>query len=331
MKAMVLERAGARAESALRPASLPDPRPLAGDLLLKIEACGVCRTDLHIIDGEIPPHKSPLVLGHQVVGRILKMGRKVAGFKPGQRVGVPWLYHACGKCDKCLSGRENLCGRARFTGYDVDGGYAEKMAVPAAFAHPLPRNLSPLEAAPLLCAGAIGYRAWIKSGTAAGGRLGLYGFGASAHLVLQAARHRGCDVYVFSRGAKHRKLALDLGAAWAGEPGDRPPRPLDGAIIFAPAGPLAPLALEALDKGGRLVLAGIFMSPIPKMKYRLLYEERRIETVAHVTRKDVSEFLALASKIQIHPKVEVFPLEEAPSALKKIRDSSLQGSAVLMC
>lgn len=326
MKAVLLEGSS---PASLRFCKFPDPQPKPDELILQVEACGVCRTDLHILDGELPPHKRPVILGHQVVGRVIERGEKAGGWNLGQRAGVPWLFSACGRCSFCLSGRENLCGQARFTGYDVDGGYAQRLAVPAIFAHPIAEKLESAQAAPLLCAGAIGYRAFRKAGVSRGDRLGLYGFGSSAHLVLQAALKELVEVYVFTRSEEHRRLARELGAVWAGTPSQKPSQPLQAAVLFAPSGDLVLQGLAALDKDGRLVLAGIFMTPIPQMDYALLYGEKRLESVAHVTRRDVRDFLALASETSLRTEVQSYPLERASQALEDLRLGKVRGSAVL--
>jgi propanol-preferring alcohol dehydrogenase len=322
VRAQVLHSPG----EALREADLPEPRPGPGQLLVRVEACGVCRTDLHIVDGELPDPKLPLVLGHQIVG---------VEVETGARVGVPWLGWTDGKCRFCQSGRENLCVSARFTGYQLNGGYAEACLADAAFVYPLPAAAEPARLAPLLCAGVVGYRALRLSGAQAGTRLGLYGFGGSAHLVLQVAiRELGCRVLVFTRGAEHRRLALDLGAEWAGgaqEVGSNPPGgPLDAAIIFAPAGGLVPLALQALGPGGRLVLAGIYMSPIPQLAYDLVWHERSIHSVANATRQDAQELLALATQLELHTEVETLSLAEANLALARLRAGQVRGALVLV-
>lgn len=325
MKAMVLERLNA-------PLVLKDmPLPERGetDVLIRVEACGVCRTDLHIVDGELPHPRLPLILGHQVVGRIEEVGSKVTKWKKGDRVGVPWLGGACGKCEYCLEGKENLCDKAVFTGYLRQGGYAEYLAADGDFIFVLPEGYESKEAAPLLCAGLIGYRAYKLSGKAK--LLGFYGFGSSAHLLLQAAKSEGSEVYVFTRpGDKEgQQFALSLGATWAGGSDTLPPRPLDAALIFAPVGALMPQALRAVKKGGKVISAGIHMSDIPSFPYALLWEERSLSSVANLTRMDGEDFLALAAKTPLHPKVTVFPLAQANEALDALRQGAFEGSIVL--
>jgi len=313
---MVLDRPG----TPLRQAGLPDPIPGPGQLLVRVETCGVCRTDLHIFDGELRRPKLPLVLGHQVVGRVVGEDR---------RVGVPWLGWTDGECRYCRDGRENLCDNARFTGYDLDGGYAEYAVVDERFCLALPEGYSGLEAAPLLCAGLIGYRSLRLTGDAE--RLGLYGFGASAHIIAQVARHEGRRVFAFTRPGDEegQAFARELGAVWAGGSDQSPPEELDAAIIFAPVGALVPLALGALAKGGSVVCAGIHMTDIPAFPYELLWEERVLRSVANLTRRDGEEFLALAPQVPVRAVVEAFPLERANEALEDMRAGRIHGSAVL--
>jgi propanol-preferring alcohol dehydrogenase len=314
----------------LEPADVPDPRPGEREILIAVRACGICHTDLHEVEGEIPLPRTPLIPGHQIVGQVAALGPGCTRFRAGDRVGVPWLNWVCGQCAYCLRGKENLCQRARFTGLDADGGYAQFTVVHEDFAYALPAGLDDAHTAPLLCAGVIGYRAMRLSEIRPGGRLGLYGFGASAHLVLQIAVHQGCKVYVFSRSAEHRKLAESLGACWTGRAEDSPAVKLDSAIIFAPAGALVPLAMAALDKGGTCALAGIYMTPVPEMDYgRLLYHERTLRSVANSTRQDVQELLALAAKIPLRTEVEIFPLEQANQALVALKEGKIQGAGVL--
>ena len=307
----------------------PIPVPGAGDIRIRVRACGVCHTDLHIVEGDIAPVKLPVVPGHQVVGAVDRRGSHADRFREGDRVGVPWLYSTCGECAYCRSGRENLCEQARFTGYHVDGGYAEYMVVPEAFAYPLPHGFDDLQAAPLLCSGVIGYRALRLSQIEPGRRLGLYGFGASAHIAIQVARHWNCEVYVFTRSEEHRRHARRLGAAWAGGAEDTPPAPMDSSIIFAPAGALVPEALRVLRPGGTLALAGITMSDIPALPYELIYRERTLRSVANATRRDAEELLRLAADIPIHTDVEVMPLERANDALLRVKRSEVKGAVVL--
>jgi len=307
----------------------PIPVPGAGDIRIRVRACCVCHTDLHIVEGDIAPVKLPVVPGHQVVGAVDRRGSHADRFREGDRVGVPWLYSTCGECAYCRSGRENLCEQARFTGYHVDGGYAEYMVVPEAFAYPLPHGFDDLQAAPLLCGGVIGYRALRLSQIEPGQRLGLYGFGASAHIAIQVARHWNCEVYVFTRSEEHRRHARRLGAAWAGGAEDTPPAPVDSSIIFAPAGALVPEALRVLRPGGTLALAGITMSNIPTLPYDLIYRERTLRSVANATRRDAEELLRLAAEIPIHTDVEVMPLDRANEALLRVKRSEVNGALVL--
>jgi propanol-preferring alcohol dehydrogenase len=305
------------------------PVPNQSEILLHIQACGLCHTDLHVVEGDLKLPKLPLTPGHQIVGTVEAVGSSVTRFKKGDRLGVPWLYSTCGECEFCKSGRENLCDNARFTGYHVDGGYAEYVVVNEDFAYPISQTFSDVEAAPLLCAGVIGYRALRLSEIKPGKKIGLYGFGASAHIAIQILRHWECEVYVSTRSEHHRELAQELGAAWTGSAEERAPHPIDSAVIFAPAGQLVPLALKALKKGGTITLAGIHMSPIPEMEYKLLYEERTLRSVANSTREDVRGLLEVAAQIPIHTEVETFRLEEANEALRKLKYSEIRGSAVL--
>jgi propanol-preferring alcohol dehydrogenase len=325
MRAMVLERQG----EPLLPAELPDPEPGRGQVLLSPAACGVCRTDLHIVDGELTEPKLPLVLGHQIVGTVAGVGEGADRFALGDRVGVPWLGWTCGECRYCTSGRENLCNRARFTGYDVDGGYAELAVADERFCFPIPSSLSDEGAAPLLCAGLIGYRALRLVGDAE--RLGFYGFGASAHILCQLAVHEGRRVFVFTRGGDDagQQFARSLGAEWAGASGESPPDELDGAIVFAPVGALMTEALRVSAKGARIVSAGIHMSDVPSFPYERLWGERTLGSVANLTRRDGEEFLDLAPRVPIKTEIEVHPLERANEALDSIRSGSLRGAAVL--
>jgi propanol-preferring alcohol dehydrogenase len=298
-------------------------------VLVKVSACGVCHTDIHVVEGDIERHRTPIVPGHQIVGVVAATGTEVTRFKTGDRVGVPWLNWACGVCEYCVSGLENLCDRARFTGYDVDGGFAEYQVTGEDFVYSTPPEFTDKQAAPLLCAGVVGYRALRLAGGATVRRLGMYGFGASAHIALQIAAHWGADVYVFSRGEEHRRLALELGAVWAGGSEEDPGALMDASIMFAPVGALVPVALKRLRKGGTLVLAGIYMSPIPEMDYDLLWGERVIRSVANATRRDAEEMLALAAKIPVRTEVETFPLEDANEALQQVKASRIRGAAVL--
>jgi propanol-preferring alcohol dehydrogenase len=328
MRAMILDAP----HRPLRRADVPRPEPGPGQVLIAVRACGVCRTDLHVLDGELPHPKLPLILGHEIVGSVVATGSGRAGgnrFVTGQRVGVPWLGWSCGACRYCRGGRENLCDRARFTGYQIDGGYAEHTVADARFCFPLPDGYSDLEAAPLLCAGLIGYRSLVAAGDA--DRLGLYGFGAAAHIVAQVARHQGRRVFAFTRAGDRdgQQFALRLGAVWAGASDAAPPEPLDAAIIFAPAGPLVPAALRSVVKGGTVVCAGIHMSDIPAFPYDILWGERVIRSVANLTRKDGEEFLALAPRVPVRTEVEPYPLERANDALENLRAGKVRGAAVL--
>jgi alcohol dehydrogenase, propanol-preferring len=314
----------------LRSAIVPDPEPATDQLLLRVRACGVCRTDLHVADGELPEPKLPLVLGHEIVGEVVSLGAGVDRFALGDRVGVPWLGWTCGVCRYCRSGRENLCDRARFTGYGIDGGYAEYAAADARFCFPLPTSYGDAAAAPLLCAGLIGYRALRAAGEAE--RLGIYGFGAAAHIVAQVARHEGRRVFAFTRpdDADGQAFARGLGAEWAGPSTEPAPEPLDAAIIFAPVGALVPAALRAVAKAGTVVCAGIHMSPIPSFPYEILWEERVVRSVANLTRGDGEEFLRLAGQVPLRIAVEPLPLELANEALDRLRGGQVRGAAVLI-
>jgi len=307
----------------------PGPQPEADQVLVRVTACGVCRTDLHVVEGELPPRKSPVIPGHQVVGAVESTGSEVTRLKAGARVGIPWLHRTCGVCEYCRAGKENLCDQASFTGYTADGGYAEYTLAPEKFVYPIPEGFPDLEAAPLLCAGIIGFRSLRLSGIQPGGHLGFYGFGAAAHVAIQVARHWNVHVYACTRDARHHRLALEMGAVWAGETADPPPAKLDAAIIFAPAGEIVPAALKALKKGGTVALAGIHMSPTPPLPYDLLYHERVIRSVANNTRQDGEDFLRLAAEIPIHTEIEVFPLREANRALNCLKNDAIRGAAVL--
>jgi propanol-preferring alcohol dehydrogenase len=296
---------------------------------VRVHACGVCRTDLHVVEGELAPRKSPIVPGHQVVGVVESNGPEASRFALGTRVGVAWLHRTCGTCQYCRSGRENLCESAEFTGWTVDGGYAEYLVAPEDFVYALPEGFPDLHAAPLLCAGIIGFRALRLSGVPAGGSLAMYGFGAAAHVAIQVAHHRGIQVYAISRDQRHRQLALDLGAVWAGDADHQPPQLVDGAVIFAPAGELVIAALRALKRGGTVALGGIHMSPIPTFDYSLLYQERTLRSVANNTRADGEDFLRIAAEIPIRTEVREFPLEEANEALVALKNDAIRGAAVL--
>ena len=326
MRAMVLDRP--QTPLVLRERSIP--QPAAGEILIEIEACGVCRTDLHVVDGELPHPKLPIVPGHEIVGRVAALGAGVSGFRVGERVGVPWLGATCGVCPYCCSGRENLCDSPLFTGYTRDGGYATHTLADARFAFPLPEKLDAAEAAPLLCAGLIGWRSYRMAGE--GATLGLYGFGAAAHILAQVAIWQGRRVYAFTRAGDvaSQTFARSLGAVWAGGSGDTPPEQLDAAIIFAPAGELVPAALAVVKKGGRVVCGGIHMSDIPSFPYRLLWEERQLVSVANLTRRDAYEFLAVAPRAGIKTQVTRYPLSEANAALADLRAGRFEGAAVLI-
>lgn len=306
------------------------PAPGPREILVRVHVCGVCRTDLHIVEGDLPLPHLPLVPGHQIVGSVAAVGPGVTLHAVGNRVGVPWLFSTCGVCEQCTAGRENLCDNGRFTGFHTDGGYAEYMVVGEDYAYPLPAAFSDAGAAPLLCAGVIGYRALRLSGIRPGERLGLYGFGASAHITIQIARDLGCEVYVFTRGAHHRSLAENLGAHWTGSAEELPPKPLQSAIVFSPSGAAVPAALKALGKGGTVALAGIHMSPIPAMEYATIYQEKTVRSVANSTRQDVREMLEAAARIPVNTEVEVFPLNEGNAVLGMLKRSELRGSGVLM-
>jgi alcohol dehydrogenase, propanol-preferring len=326
MHAMVLDRP----QMPLAMRERPLPQPADGEILVAIEACGVCRTDLHVIDGELPHPKLPIVPGHEIVGRVIAWGPGVGGFRQGERVGVPWLGATCGVCPYCRSGRENLCDNPVFTGYTRDGGYASHTIADARFAFPLPENVDAAETAPLLCAGLIGWRSYRIAGE--GNALGLYGFGAAAHILAQVATWQGRRIFAFTRGgdAKGQTFARSLGAVWAGSSEEMPPEPLDAAIIFAPVGSLVPAALAAVKKGGRVVCGGIHMSDIPCFPYRLLWEERQLVSVANLTRGDAYEFLEVAPQFGIKMQVTRYPLAQANAALSDLRAGRFEGAAVLM-
>ena len=329
MRAMVLRQQSPAEQHPLHLEDLPLPTPRKGEVRVRVLVCGVCRTDLHIVEGDIHPPRLPLVPGHQAVGIVDALGEGVKNVREGDRVGVPWLYSTDGTCSYCLRGQENLCDAGRFTGFDANGGYAEALIVPASSAYSIPKSLSDEGAAPLLCAGVIGYRSFRLSNIPRHGRIVLIGFGASAHLVLQLARHEGCEVHVMTRSAGHQSLALELGAAWVGGVEDQPPAPADSAIVFAPAGGLVLNALRAVRKGGTVALAGITMSDIPSMPYELLYQERVVCSVANCTHRDVREFLELAAEVPIRASVEMFPLEQANHALLAMKHSKTEAAAVL--
>jgi propanol-preferring alcohol dehydrogenase len=325
MRAMMLEKTGEPLVLQERPV----PAPGRGEVLIEVRACAVCRTDLHVIDGELPDPKLPLVIGHEIVGRVARRGEGAARFSAGDRVGVPWLGWTCGECIYCKSGQENLCAKARFTGYTIDGGYAEYTVVDERFCVPIPESYSDIDAAPLLCAGLIGYRSLVRAGDA--GRLGIYGFGAAAHIVAQVALHQGRKLYAFTRPGDDRaqQFAKKLGAVWAGGSDQRSPEELDGAIIFAPVGALVPAALAAVRRGGTVVCGGIHMSDIPSFPYELLWGERTVCSVANLTRRDAAEFMKIAPEVPVRTTTQPFPLEQANQALDRLRNGQLEGAAVL--
>lgn len=326
MRAMCLETVGG--PLVLRELPLPQPGP--GEVRIRIAACAVCRTDLHVVDGDLPPVKLPIIPGHEAVGVVDALGEDVAGIAPGSRFGVPWLGKSCGECEYCRMGAENLCDRPVFTGYGRDGGFAEYMVADARYCFPLPDSYDDVAAAPLLCAGLIGYRAYARAGE--GRRLGIYGFGAAAHIIAQVAVHQGREVYAFTRAgdSESQEFARKLGAVWAGASTDLPPAPLDAAIIFAPVGPLVPAALRAVRKGGRVVCAGIHMSDIPAFPYDILWGEREVASVANLTRQDGIEFLAIAPHVPVRTETTVYALQDANRALDDLRNGRLQGAAVLV-
>ena len=331
MRAFALSAPGPIETDPLRADSRATPSPGPAEILVRVSACGVCRTDLHIVEGDLPLVRSPIVPGHQVVGRVERAGAAARRFRIGDRVGIAWLRRTCGVCDACRRGRENLCEGAEFTGYHADGGFADYAVAPEAFAYAIPPIFDDAEAAPLLCAGIIGYRALKLSEVAPGGRLGIYGFGASAHVTLQVAHARGCDVFVCTREPSHRELARRLGATWVGDVGDAMPAKADGTIIFAPAGELVPTALRNLARGGTLALAGIYMTPVPSLDYeRDLFYERTVRSVTANTRADGEELLAEAARIPIRPATTTFPLAEANRALALLKRGGFAGAGVLL-
>jgi alcohol dehydrogenase, propanol-preferring len=329
MKACVLERPAPIETNPLKLAEVQRPNPGGREILIRVSCCAVCRTDLHVVEGELPSRRSPVIPGHQVVGVVEKAGEQSRRFPEGSRVGVAWLNHVDGVCPYCVRGEENLCDNPGFTGYTEDGGYAEYISVSENFVYSIPNIFPDEQAAPLLCAGIIGFRSLRLSGIKSGERLGFYGFGAAAHLAIQVARHWNVEVYASTRDARHQQLALELGAAWAGGTFEEPPEKLDAAIIFAPAGEIVPAALKALRKGGKLVLGGIHMSQIPPLAYDLLYQERQIRSVANNTRQDGEDFLRVAAEIPIRTRVQMFPLHEANRALNALKNHAIQGAAVL--
>jgi propanol-preferring alcohol dehydrogenase len=330
MKAMLLNKFAPIDQSPLEMTDVPKPEPGVEDILIRINVCGVCHTDLHTIEGELPEVKLPIIPGHQIVGIVEKMGSNASRFKEGDRLGVAWLYSTEDECKYSQQGKENLCDNARFTGYHVNGGYADYIAIPEKFAYPIPSIFSDQEAAPLLCAGIIGYRALRLCEIIPGQRLGLIGFGASAHVAIQVAIHWGCEVYVFSRSKEHRELALKLGASWVGTSHEDPPAKLNSIVNFTPAGPTVLDGMRLLDKGGTQALAGIYMSPIPEMDYvKYLYHERTLRSVANATRQDGNELLKIAAEIPIKTTTQIFPLDEANKALQLLKASKIDGAAVL--
>jgi len=332
MKVCLLRSIAPIEQNPLEYTEAPQPQPGASQILARVSVCGVCRTDLHVIEGELPRQVLPIIPGHQVIGRVEQVGADVARLKVGDRVGIPWLHQTCGVCEYCREGKENLCENATFTGWLVNGGYAEYAVAPADFVYPIPEAFSDEEAAPLLCAGIIGFRSLrlsIGAGPSPGKRLGIYGFGAAAHIAIQVARHWGVDVYAFTRDARHRRLALDLGAAWAGGSDDAPSVKLDSAIVFAPAGELVISALKVLKKGGCVALGGIHMSQIPPIDYQLLYHERVVRSVTNNTRQDGLDFLRVAAEIPIKTRTQIFDLVEANAALNALKHDAVRGAAVI--
>lgn len=329
MKAWVLPKPAPVETNPLELRELPVPEPREREVLVRVNACGICRTDLHVVEGELPPKKSNVIPGHQIVGIIERLGGGATKYRPGARVGIAWLHKTCGNCPYCRSGRENLCDFPDFTGYTVDGGYAEYALGHEDFVYPIPDGFADMQAAPLLCAGIIGFRCLRMSGIAPGGNLGIYGFGAAGHVCIQVARYWDVNVFVCTREEKHRRLAVELGATWAGGAIEEPPEKLDASIIFAPAGELVPPALQSLRKGGTLVLGGIHMSPIPSFPYPLIYQERSIKSVANNTRQDGHDFLKLAAEIPIHTEVQLFSLEQANQALKALKHDGIRGAGVV--
>ncbi|MEO0128857.1 MAG: zinc-dependent alcohol dehydrogenase family protein [candidate division WOR-3 bacterium] len=330
MKAMVLEKQNLIESRPLVLKKLPVPEPKDNEIRLKINVCGVCRTDLHIVEGELPAHKMPVIIGHQIVGRVDKLGKDAKKYKLGDRVGIPWLYKTCGKCKYCKSERENLCDNPKFTGYDADGGFAEYVIIEEDFAYPLPENYNDKEVAPLLCAGVIGYQAFKATGLKNSGKLGLFGFGSSAHILLQVCNHLGIETYVVSRTEKELKLAERLGARWTGRIDDEMGILLDAVIVFAPSGELLVKALKKIDKGGIVVSAGIYTTPLPGFDYSHIYPEKTLTSVAHTSRKNVREFLNLAGKFKIRTEINEYKLEDANQALLNIKYSKVSGSSVLI-
>jgi len=332
MRAMLLDRQAPIGTRPLEWCEVEAPRPGSQELLVRVSVCAVCRTDLHVIEGDLPARRLPLIPGHQIVGVVEARGANCERFAVGDRVGIGWLRRTCGRCDDCAAGRENLCRSSRYTGYHADGGYAELTVVPEAFAYGLPGSMPDAEVAPLLCAGIIGFRALARAELPPGGRLGLFGFGSSAHVVLQLARHRGAEVLVATRGENHRRMALDLGAAWVGQANEPMPRALDAAIVFAPAGAIVPLALERVRPGATVALAGIHMSRLPEMDYeRCLFHEKNLRSVEANTRLDGVALLREAARVPIRPRVVRYRLAEANEVLIGLAESRIDGTAVLSC
>jgi len=329
MKAWTLARPAPVEQNPLTLTELPVPEPGEGQVLVKITACGICRTDLHVVEGELAPKRPGIVPGHQIVGLVERPGKNARRYREGTRVGIPWLHKTCGICAFCKSGRENLCDSPTFTGYSVHGGFAEFALAEEDFVYPIPDGFSDLQAAPLLCAGIIGFRCLRVSGIQQGANLGIYGFGAAGHVCLQVARHWGAKVFVCTREEKHRRLAAELGAVWTGGAMDQPPEKLDAAIIFAPAGELVPPALAALDKGGTVVLGGIHMSPVPTFPYPLIYHERGLRSVANNTRQDGRDFLHLAAEIPVKTEIQLFPLSQINQALNALKHDGIRGAGVI--
>ena len=331
MNAMLLTTPAPIESSPLALRDVPTPTPGPGEIRLRVRACGICRTDLHVVEGELPPQREHVIPGHQIVGVVDALGDGASRFRIGDAAGIAWLRSTCGHCRYCRAGNENLCPNARFTGYHEDGGFAEHAVVREDFAYPLPPSLDPVAATPLLCAGIIGYRALHRANVKPGCRLGLYGFGSSAHICIQVARHWGCTVYVMTRDASHQELARQLGATWAGGATDQPPQPLDSAILFAPVGHLVPPALEALEKGGTLALAGIYLSQVPALDYqRHLFYEKNLRSVTANTRQDGIDLLKLAIEVPLKPRVTTFPLGQANQALRQLKRDAINGSGVLV-
>jgi propanol-preferring alcohol dehydrogenase len=329
MRAMVLEKQQPLESRPLLLKDVPIPEPKDDEIRIKIAICGACRTDLHIVEGELPAHKMPVIPGHQIVGRVEKLGARVHTFKIGDRVGIPWLFKTCGRCKYCKTGNENLCEQALFTGYDADGGFADYVVISEDFAYRLPDNYTDREVAPLLCAGVIGYQAFQKTGLKNEGTLGLFGFGSSAHIIIQVAVHRGLEVYVVSRTQKELDLAQSLGAKWVGHIDDDMKAVLDAGIVFAPSGELLVESLKKLDKGGIIVSAGIYTTPLPGFDYSLIYPEKCLTSIAHTTRKNVRDFLKIASEFKIKARVNEYPLEDVNLALLNIKNSKISGSTIL--